>query len=1280
MKTKLLSALFGFLLSVSFASAVLAAGATNAYEGALWGFLDAKNAMAAAGEISAEKFPDCDEATVDKRMVRVFRADGTGEAQDESFVKVLTEKGKRGSRSLRLSFMLPYFTAEVVKVEVIKPNGEAESVDLAANSKETIDDSQMAMNIYDPNMKILEVNVSKVEIGDVVHSITRMTTHRSIIPGEYAENNVFEGAGYIRHLACEIHAPADKPLKRIVLRDEIPGTVKYSQASDGAVGTIHRWEVGPVPRMFEEPAMPPAEMVLQRLLVSTTPDWESVSRWYWEVSKPHLDAVTPEMKKTVDELIANAKTDMDRIKSVFYYVSKTIRYMGITPEKDRPGFEPHDVKLTFENKHGVCRDKAALLVSMLQMAGVKAYPVLINVGLKMDAENPDPFFNHAIVGVELKKGDYVLMDPTDENTKDLLPSYDDNQSYLVSRPEGETIRTSPIVPPEENMMRVKTVALLKANGHLEAKSELWFEGANDNAYRGAFSQMKPDDRRRFFERNLKRAMPGATLQSLAITPDNMQDVTEAVKARIEFSAEGMIASGGGKAMANLPWIGKGMGLVNFILGGTGLEKRKYPMRTEVACGLREDISIQLDEAFTGAISMPSYPPVDDECVSYKQSASFQDKTLNCSRELKLKVVEFKPAQYLKLKRTLESLEYDERKNPVLALAKKSAGAAEAKPDKVSESPVESNAKVMESRKELDVKDAHTAVYKMKYAKRILTYKGKKEEAEVKIAYNPSCQEARLIHAAVISKTGQRQEISKDEVNIMDAGWNASAKRYTGGKIVVANLPGVDIGSTIEVEYEIASKGKPFLSGFESFQLFDDLEKKSFQLTAPEGMGMTNIVTGKTGIVKQSSGVSDGVQSFRFQSENVPALPAESQLPPEWVYMTGVGYFAGGMKSYLNDLQTALRDRSLARTKASEMAKKLTGRAKSKLEAVTAIRDFIAKSIRLAGPSFAELPLSELSPADTTLSEGYGHLADRAILFHAMLDAAGFAPEWVLASSLPAIPGITNIAMSFPLPHTFQSPLVKIQVAGEAYYLNDSDQYAKLGSTMFDGKLAIVLSSQAFEVVKAVPGCKDKVETAYTMSMADDSKARIGISRLYYGGHYNGKNKFFSELPPEERRRYYQELVSDVAQGARPVGELTTKFDAYPGVEQFTVEIDRYSVADGKYFYFDLPFTPALFPGGSDRRALPLLIQSQSEHSIRADIQLPPGFQQTVIAPRSENLIEPAGGGTARITSTDEKGKWVIQYQFNTSAAIVSPGDYPAMLQVESELGKKSSKVFLLEKK
>src|SRR3974390_1222874 len=69
------------------------AGETNGYVGPRWAFLDVKEVARAAAEITQEKYPDCDEATVEKKMVRVYRADGTGECQDESFEKGLTEKG-----------------------------------------------------------------------------------------------------------------------------------------------------------------------------------------------------------------------------------------------------------------------------------------------------------------------------------------------------------------------------------------------------------------------------------------------------------------------------------------------------------------------------------------------------------------------------------------------------------------------------------------------------------------------------------------------------------------------------------------------------------------------------------------------------------------------------------------------------------------------------------------------------------------------------------------------------------------------------------------------------------------------------------------------------------------------------------------------------------------------------------------------------------------------------------------------------------------------------------
>ena len=64
-------------------------------------------------------------------------------------------------------------------------------MDVAANSKETIDDSQMQMNIYDPNSRVLRVNIPKVEIGDVVHSITRQTIERAYHSGRIRRGERF---------------------------------------------------------------------------------------------------------------------------------------------------------------------------------------------------------------------------------------------------------------------------------------------------------------------------------------------------------------------------------------------------------------------------------------------------------------------------------------------------------------------------------------------------------------------------------------------------------------------------------------------------------------------------------------------------------------------------------------------------------------------------------------------------------------------------------------------------------------------------------------------------------------------------------------------------------------------------------------------------------------------------------------------------------------------------------------------------------------------------------
>ncbi|HLX69161.1 MAG TPA: DUF3857 domain-containing protein [Verrucomicrobiae bacterium] len=1265
------------LLSVlAFATLHVCAEETN-FTAAQWSFVNPQAVLTAAAEITPEKYPNSDAATVEAKSVRDYHADGTGECQDETFTKVLTEKGKRENRELSFFFMLPYQTVEVAKLEVLKPDGTTVPVDVAANSKESIDDSQMNENIYDPNNRILRINIPQLEIGDTVHTISRQIIHRSIMPNEYDEANVFEGTDYIRHQSYEVHAPASLPLQRIGLRDEVKGTMSASTQTNGE-SVVYHWEISNVPRMFDEPNMPPYDQVLQRLFVSTVPTWQDISKWYWNLSKPHLDMVTPEMKQTVADLTKDSTTDLEKVKAIFYFVSKKVRYMGLTPEKDRPGFEPHDVCITFGKKYGVCRDKAGLLVEMLRLAGFKAYPVLINVGAKRDMEVPQPDFNHAITCVELKPGEYTLMDATDENTRDLLPSSDCNRSYLVCRPEGETLRVSPVQPPENHLLTVKTTGTLDATGALDATSEISFEGVNDDAYRNHFAHLKPDEIKRFFEERLKEALPGTRLTSVKMTPENMLDTSQPLHAELKFTATGLTANGKGKSVVSLPWISRDLGIANrLLLGSTGLDKRKYPLQTEVACGAREDVSLKLTGGFAEPLSLPEFPPVHKDCIDYDINAGVKDNTLVCSREIKLKSVEFSPEQYLELKQTLKDMGRDRRKNLILALNSKVSEAPIVAVDPPA-APVTSNARILDSEKWFQVKDAHTAVYRAKYSKQILTYNGKIREAEVKIPYNPACQDVKITRAVVTSKSGERQEISPGEINVMDEGWNAAARRYTGGKVLVASLPGVDIGSTIEVEYEISTHDIPCLFGFESFQFPDGLDQKSFELTAPADLRVQSFVSGSANIVAEHHEKANGHQKLQWQAKNVKALPSEQEAPPQWTFASGLDYFVGDAADYWKSVSDAMLLHSHHSVKAAELARKLTD-GKTKADAAKAIRDFVAKNIRAAGPSFTSLPLRELSDADTTLTDGYGHSADRAILYYAMLSAAGLQPKFVMASDLPPLEGINKVAKKIPLPDNFATPLVRVSIDGQDYYLNDTDQYAQFGTTGFDGKLGIVLASQKMETINAVKNCDDRADTDYAIALSENGTARMTISTRFYGQLFNGRRQFFAELPPEERKHYFQETVSHVAQGARAVGDLTTKFDAYPGLEQFTVDLDDYGVVDGKYLYLNLPFTPYFIDAATDQRSLPLYLSDKHDRIVHAEIQLPPGYVQTDILPKTQTFSAP-GGSQVHITETSTPGKCIVTDECRTAPAIINPQDYLKLVSIQTALGQKSAMTFLLERK
>ncbi len=1267
--------------------------------------LDRQQVVKAAAEITSQAYPNADLVQVDDFTVSEYAPDGTGVTWSDNYTKVLTEKGRREEQGLSFSFVLPYFKVEMKGLELIKSDGSVVPIDRAKQSKVMIDRRQMSSNIYDPNTKILQVGVPGVEIGDIVHVTTRQQTMRRQMPDTWDDYQVFESTSPIKHAIYEVRAPKDRPLHHTALKDPVEGTVKYEkQEREGQ--TIHRWEIREVPRFYAEPGMPEAYTVVQRLLVSTVPDWKAVSRWYWNLCQPHLEATTPEMKAQVDKLIAGITDRQKKIEAIFRWVSQQIRYMGITTEGTSPGFEPHDVKMTFENRHGVCRDKAALLVAMLRLAGFEAYPVVIQAGPKKDGEVPNVYFNHAITCVRNEDGSYQLMDSTDESTKDLLPSYLCDCSYLVAHPQGETLQTSPIVPCRENMVLIETTGRIDAQGNLTAESEIQFDGINDNAYRGSFARIKPDERRRFFEGVLKASMPTATLTEFDLRPADIQDTSANLSVHLKYTAKDLLVGDGDTVMIPVPHIGARVGLVNFIIGQTGLQKRRFPLKTEVACGVQEKLSFQIDPALGKFICLPQYAPIDDKTISWKQTLEVAPPpsagtgpqtrpiaagpsasgagtaTVQGQSEFLIKVVEFSPAQYQQLKENLKEIEYSERKMPVLAR------------QTATDSP--GDVAILDYQVEYNLSDAQNWIERHHVTKKILTYKGKKDNAELKLDFNPVWEEVKLLKATV-TNNGQVKAVSKQETNLMDAGWVASAPRYPAAKTLVVSLPAVEVGSVIEYEYERLKRDRPFFAATHVLRGFDPINQETVKLTAPQSLAL-QVLKDDNGVavpdettvgpvIAQTEQRKNGQATWQWNVREQTPLKPEDSLPPMQSFNPVLRVTAGNWQTYSQQVLAALNTASRDQTAAEQRAKEIVQSAKSSDQEITAIRDFIVKNIRGAGPGLADLPLTAVTKADQTLADGYGNATDRAVLLYTMLQAVGFSPEFVLVDYGSRVEPLERFEIQYPTAHTFDGVLVRLRDGATDIYLNDTNQYAQLGTTPAEGHMALALAQGKVETVSVVPEKKNLREYEFRLTLTPEGDARIAVTRKNYGEWFGARHKMFDELPPEERSRFYQEMVAEISQAAVADSNLVTNFDSYPGTETYSVQVKRYAVRDGDYLYFELPRSLGhLFGLRSDTHENPYYHDGDQSLRITTVVELPKGFSNVVLAPAQSQWKLPAGGGTVRVrvakqdASGDARTTLTFIHEVDLNPFILDSATYADLLEIEKQLTHAQARTVLVAQK
>ncbi|MBT7462030.1 MAG: DUF3857 domain-containing protein [Waddliaceae bacterium] len=899
-----------------------------------------------------------------------------------------------------------------------------------------------------------------------------------------------------------------------------------------------------------------------------------------------------------------------------------------------------------------------------------------------------PYFNHAIVCVSID-GEYILMDPTDEMTKDLLPAYLSNKSFLVARPDGETLLTSPTAPAEDNMMVVVTNANIADSGELRAESSLTFEGINDNAYRNAFANMKESDILRFFESRIAEAIPGATLKHLSIAPTDILDTSVPLSVSITYEATDAVISGDDATIISLPHLGisrqgsnEGFGIINFILSeNTSLESRVFPLDLYTTCGVYEDITLSIDKSFGAPISLPDDVENESGTVFWKRDLDYSiDRTttkLHETSTFMIKTLEFSPEEYLSLKDTIKDVEYDQRKVPILSKDNDEEIYYDDDGDIVIENLLI----------DYDIIDENSWTKTVAIKKEVLTYGGKKDNSEITVRYNPSWDNIDIVDITITDADGTTHHPNNNEINIMDATWVGSAPRYPAEKLLTIVLPGVDIGSTIEHTLRHTYTKRPFFSTMETFRYLDPLSSKKVTITAPKKIELQTLKTDagiaveapNDGIIAESIDDNDDKTIFQWEAYNISSAK-ESSLPPPWYcYNPTVLCSSGTWEKYAPVVSKTLHSAVDDADAMEDLFDKITSDFDDDKAVIAAVRDYVDKKVRLVPIAFYDMPLSAISPAAKTLNDGYGHSADRAIVLYSILSAGGLDPEFVMASYSTDIDIIKNHVQGLPDFTLFGEILVRVPHEEGYVYLNDTSRHAAIGTTPHNGFLGIVIDDAELITIGSLPDTKERKYDSYNISLDDTGAATITYNKAFYGVGYQNMKDMFDAMSPEDLRRYQNDIAATFSTSATVVDDITINFSKHPGTMSINIAIDNFAVVDNENMYFTLPHTlKELFPTSSEKRTIPLLWDSSLDITILTTITLPEGYTEILIAPEDLRYELPNNAGDIVVSSSYDDNTITLIHTTKILPALFDAAEYSVLKDINEKLSHPRSRTIMVK--
>lgn len=323
----------------------------------------------------------------------------------------------------------------------------------------------------------------------------------------------------------------DLPVEQFSVRSIWPRGATYSvlAGGDNFEPVIERrggnvafvWPPRPTGVLTVEEGAPLWHQQVPSVMISSWPDWASVARWAAPYYRTRA-VPEPEVAEIAEAIAREHAGDTARVAAALQFVQDEIRYMAVLLGDG--GYVPSTPSETLRRRTGDCKDKTLLLLSVLDVLGIEAYPVLANtqVGRALGAAVPAPSaFNHVLVQVRIRdeifwlepaaryqrgrlhnrpQPDYGLALVLDGEATDLVSMANESapRSSMVMREAFELVREGPNAPSLWTMEVEMRGAFADEWRELVSEAGLGaFQEYYDQLYRSYLGSATSDDALRF---------------------------------------------------------------------------------------------------------------------------------------------------------------------------------------------------------------------------------------------------------------------------------------------------------------------------------------------------------------------------------------------------------------------------------------------------------------------------------------------------------------------------------------------------------------------------------------------------------------------------------------------------------------------------------------------------------------------------------------------------------------------------------------------------------------